>query len=217
MRLFRSAMVAAFALAACNPAGDDSGTTGTGTGATDTVGAGDSTSRAGAIAPQDEAAPGDERFNLTGQVYDVETEVAGFYLPVDDDLVIDGVHLYAIFVGMEWEFDAWQEGSEDSPAPVMVEFEDRSSPSGTNELGQTWYEVTYRFIPENLLVTDTTLAFNGTHERFGEIRFYGEFDAEQVAAMQAGDPVNSRSALIGTLHIGDETFERVVFQGWLGD
>lgn len=153
---------------------------------------------------------------LTGQVFSAETDVGGYYMP-NEDVAIGDIHLDHISVGLDWEFESYAAGDPDAFAPLRLHFEDRSSPTGVNELGGTYYEVNHRFEPENFLVTDTSLAFNGSHNVLGDIRFEGTFDPEQVAAMQNGDPQLAETALVGTLHVGDSVFENVTFQGWLGD
>jgi len=118
---------------------------------------------------------------------------------------------------MEFEFAEYFAGVEGAFPPLILLFEDRSSPTGVGELGNTYYEVTHVFEPSHYAVTDQTLAFWGQHEVLGQISFEGEFDAAQVAEMQNGNPQNAQSALTGTFMIGEQTFENVSFQGWLGD
>ena len=153
---------------------------------------------------------------MSGQIYASDIELGGYYLPASDVSVGD-VYLDHISLGMAWEFEEFLAGGEETFPPVSLHFEDRSSPTGGGELGNTYYEVTHWFQPENFLVTGSALSFSGTHELLGDIRFEGSFDAGQVAAMQNGDPHLAETALTGTMHIGEAVFEDVHFQGWLGD
>tara|TARA_R110002073_G_scaffold29905_5_gene93879 strand:+ start:4926 stop:5444 length:519 start_codon:yes stop_codon:yes gene_type:complete len=153
---------------------------------------------------------------MDDQTHSAETELSGYYLPAST-IAVGPIQLDHISLGMAFEFDAYLAGEADAFPPLMAHFNDTSSPSGTGELGNTYYEVTHRFEPSHFAVTDETLAFWGQHDVLGTIEFNGTFDAQQVAAMQNGDPHNALSALTGTMTIGDQTFENVDFQGWLGD
>lgn len=153
---------------------------------------------------------------MEDQTYAAETELAGYYLPAST-IAVGPIELDHIAVRMEFEFEAYFANESDTFPPLTVHFDDTSSPTGVGELGNTYYEVTYMFVPSHFAVTDETLAFWGQHDVLGTIEFNGTFDAAQVAAMQNGDPHNALSALTGTMTIGDQTFENVAFQGWLGD
>lgn len=157
-----------------------------------------------------------ETADLEDRTYAAQSELAGYYLPATE-VGAGPVMLDHIYLGMGFEFAEYFAGVEGAYSPLMVIFEDRSSPTGVGELGNTYYEVTHVFEPSHYAVTDEGLAFWGQHDVLGQISFEGEFDAAQVAAMQNGYPENAQSALVGTITIGTQTFENVSFQGWLGD
>jgi hypothetical protein len=154
---------------------------------------------------------------LEGASYTATQEFGGYYLPVET-VSIGPIQLDHISLGSDWEFDAFHNGDPDAFPPLQLHFDDTSSPTGTNpELGNTYYEVTYRFAPAVYAVSDEGLSFAGEHELLGEIRFAGTWNTDQVGEMQDGNPQNAEAALTGDLAIGDVVFEDVTFQGWLGD
>ncbi|WP_421790846.1 hypothetical protein [Hyphobacterium sp.] len=153
---------------------------------------------------------------LEGQTYSAQTEVAGYYLP-QDPVAIGDIVLDHISVALDWEAEPYINGEPDSFPPVMLHFDDTSSPTGTGELGNTYYEITHRVVPHAFSVTDEGLSLTGQHELFGEVRFEGTWNADHIAAMQASNPQGAQAALTGDLSIGDVVFQGVTFQGWLGD
>lgn len=148
------------------------------------------------------------------QVFAAETELFGYYLP-DADVGTGDIRLDHISVGMDWEFEEFFAGEPDRYQPLVMAFDDVSSPTGVGELGNTYYEVSYAVFPDNFTITDTTLTFSGTHEVIGTYSFEGSFNPEQVEAFHQGWP--AEGALTGTMRIGDTVFENVRFQGWMGD
>ncbi|MEN0651469.1 MULTISPECIES: hypothetical protein [Hyphobacterium] len=155
-----------------------------------------------------------EQDGVNGQVFAAETELFGYYLP-DSDVGTGDIRLDHISVGMDWEFEEFFAGEPDRYQPLVMAFDDISSPTGVGELGNTYYEVSYAVFPENFLITDSAMTFSGTHEVIGTYSFEGTFNAQQVEAFHQGFP--AQGALTGTLRIGDEVFENVSFQGWMGD
>ncbi|MCF8878347.1 hypothetical protein L5876_00780 [Hyphobacterium sp. SN044] len=155
-----------------------------------------------------------EQGAANSQVFAAETELFGYYLP-DTDVGIGDIRLDHIAIGMDWEFEEFFAGQPENYQPFVMAFDDVSSPTGIGELGNTYYEVSYAVFPENFLITDEALTFSGTHEVIGAYSFEGTFNAQQVEAFHEGLP--AEGALTGTLRIGDDVFENVSFQGWLGD
>lgn len=151
---------------------------------------------------------------VNGQIFAADTELFGYYMP-DTDVGVGDIRLDNIAVGMDWEFEEFFAGQPERYQPLVMAFDDVSSPTGVGELGNTYYEVTYAVFPENFLITDTSLTFSGTHEAIGDYSFEGTFNAAQVEAFHEGFP--AEGALTGTLRIGDEVFEDISFQGWMGD
>lgn len=148
------------------------------------------------------------------QVFAAETELFGYYMP-DESIGVGSVYLNHISIGMDWEFEQFFSGAEDSYQPLRLDFEDESSPEHIGELGNTYYEVGYALFPDRFNITDTTLTFSGTHDVIGAYSFEGSFNPEQVEAFHQGWP--AEGALTGTMRIGDTVFENVSFQGWMGD
>jgi hypothetical protein len=153
---------------------------------------------------------------LEGQNWSVAGDLFGYFLP-QDDVSIGDIQLDHISLAAQWEAEAFMRGEADAFPPISLHFDDTSSPTGIGELGNTYYEVTYRVQPDVFAVSDTGLQFTGRHDLLGEVRFAGTWNPEQIAQMMAGNPQNAPAALTGDLRLGDVVFRDVAFQGWLGD
>jgi len=215
MRPFFVSAVASVFLMAC---GNSVATDPAGADAADTASTDHHTDGEADMAAVDQPAAGEsgthESDGVTGQVFAAETELFGYYIP-DTDVGSGDIRLDHISVGMDWEFEEFFAGQPDRYQPLVMAFDDVSSPTGVGELGNTYYEVSYAVFPENFLITDSAMTFSGTHEVIGTYSFEGTFNAAQVEAFHQGFP--AEGALTGTLRIGDEVFENVSFQGWMGD
>tara|TARA_R110000824_G_scaffold118960_12_gene271845 strand:+ start:5617 stop:6225 length:609 start_codon:yes stop_codon:yes gene_type:complete len=101
-------------------------------------------------------------------------------------------------------------------APVMLEFDDVTSPTGENELGQTYYETTERILPDAYAITADTLTFKGTGPTLGTVTFTGKADPKGIkAARNAPAHISKGAVLTGTLTVGDTVIENVELM-WYG-
>ena len=143
------------------------------------------------------------------------TDLSGYYLPAEP-VRAGNWSLHHVFVGQASEFQAWEEGERPATfAPVMIEFEDETSPMVQTELGET-RSGTARVLPTAYEVTDTSVTFAGRSPQLGEVRFEGRLDPGALATARrnlGGDGV----VLTGTLNAGGRTFRDVRLRWWMGD
>ena len=121
-----------------------------------------------------------------------------------------------IFVGQASEFETWEGGTHsDTFAPVMIEFDDTTSPMVDTEQGEA-RGVSARVLPTRYEVTDTTVSFDGQSAELGAVTFVGRLDPEALATSRrnlGGEEV----VLTGTLTAGGETARNVRMRWWMGD
>ena len=154
---------------------------------------------------------------VTGQTYEATVDLSGYYMPEEAVQAAGNIELDHIFVGADWEFAEYFAAPEDAFLPILVQFNDVSSETGTNELGQEYFLVSYSFRPTDFRVTDEVLVFSASHPDLGMIRFEGRFDTAAVAQMHQDMPGETSGALIGAVGIGTDRIEGVRFMAWMGD
>lgn len=148
-------------------------------------------------------------------VHTVEGDVSGYYLPVSE-VTVGPYRLDHIFLGQGFEFEAWEGGERNGTfAPVMLQFEDTSSPMVQTELGEA-HSVSVRVLPTAYAVSDDTIRFAGTSEELGAVGLVLRMDREALATARRnlGDEV---PVLTGTVTVGDRTFGEARFRWYGGD
>ncbi len=116
-------------------------------------------------------------------------DLFGYYSP-QAELMVGNFKLRQINLGSAEEFEAYEKGQRISPnyAPVMLEFEDVSSPQKQTELGQTYHEASRRVLPDSYQITAGAISFHGHDEVLGEVAFEGRLDGAALARVRAGGP-----------------------------
>lgn len=151
----------------------------------------------------------------TGFSHSTTADISGYYMPADA-VRIGQWSLDHLFVGQASEFEAWEGGARSETfAPVMLQFDDASSPTVATELGET-HSVTARVLPSRYEVTDTTVSFVGRSPELGRVVFEGRLDPEALATSRrnlGGDGV----VMTGTLTAGNQTVGDVRLRWWMGD
>lgn len=142
-------------------------------------------------------------------------DISGYYRPVEP-VRIGKWSLDHLFVGQASEFESWEGGSRGKTfGPVMVQFDDASSPMVATELGEA-HSVTARVLPTGYAVTDTAVTFEGRSPEVGRVKFEGQLDQSALATSRrnlGGDGV----VLTGTLTAGGQTVRNVRLTWWMGD
>jgi hypothetical protein len=121
-----------------------------------------------------------------------------------------------IFVGQAQDFRSWEGGSRSETfGPVMLQFEDVTSPMVQTEIGET-RSVSARVLPSAYSVSDTSISFEGRSPELGPVRFAGVLDpgALATARRNLGD---EGVVVTGTLKVGDGPAQNVQLRWWAGD
>lgn len=163
-----------------------------------------------AAAPSGPAGPPAPAFS-----HALTTDLSGYYLPTEPVRAGDW-SLHHVFVGQAPEFQAWEGGERNATfAPVMIQFEDVTSPRVQTELGDAPSR-TVRVLPVAYEVTDAMVTFEGRSPELGGVRFEGRLDPGALATARrnlGGEGV----VLTGTLIVGGHTFRDVRLRWWMGD
>ena len=150
--------------------------------------------------------------------HDPRLDVFGYYFSQTPIQVGNWV-LKSVNLGAPSDFAAWEEGKRPSNfGPVFLEFEDTTSPTAENELGQAYHTVSFRMLAESYRVGVGQVTFRGRDTRIGEVSFSGGLDlAGLQAARSAGPGGASRSVLSGDLQIGATRLRNIGFVYFAGD
>jgi hypothetical protein len=151
-------------------------------------------------------------------VYDSKVDLFGYYMPTAD-VKVGKFKLNNLALGGKDEFKKYLAGNRMATyAPVMLEFDDVTSPQKTNEMGQPYYANAPRVLPTSFRVAGASVTFAGHDKQVGDVVFNGTLapymlDAkvkqEQRAAMSA-------AALTGDLAVNGKT-QKVMFTWFGGD
>ena len=145
----------------------------------------------------------------------MSSDLSGYYLPAGE-VRVGNWAFHHIFVGQVQEFQAWESGNRSETfAPVMLQFEDVTSPMVQTEIGET-RSVSARVLPTTYSVTDTSLSFEGRSPELGAVRFEGSLDPGALATSRRnlGD---EGVVVTGRLTVGDAQARTVQLRWWAGD
>lgn len=148
-------------------------------------------------------------------VHSAQADLSGYYLPVSD-VAIGSLRLDHIFLGQAFEFEAWESGETSLTfAPVMLQFDDVSSPMVATELGEA-HSVSVRVLPTRYSVTEDAIRFAGRSDELGSVSFNARLDQDALATARRnlGD---EGAVLTGTLVVGGRRFDNVRFRWYGGD
>ncbi|MBX9801600.1 MAG: hypothetical protein K2Y04_02415 [Caulobacteraceae bacterium] len=145
----------------------------------------------------------------------ISADLSGYYLPASE-VRIGNWSFDHIFVGQAQDFRSWEGGSRSETfGPVMLQFEDVTSPMVQTEIGET-RSVSARVLPGAYSVTDTSLSFEGRSPELGRVRFEGTLDPAALATSRRnlGD---EGVVVTGQLTVGDAPAQTVQLRWWAGD
>ena len=142
-------------------------------------------------------------------------DLSGFYMPMEE-VRVGKWSLDHVFVGQAAEFQSWQAGQRSEPfAPVMLQFDDATSPMVETELGEA-RSITARVLPTSYSVNDAEIRFEGRSPELGLVQFSGRLDSGALATARRnlGD---EGAVLTGSLKVGDAPAQAVRLRWWMGD
>jgi len=141
---------------------------------------------------------------------------AGYYMPVRD-IRVGSWQLKTIGVGAISDFAAWEQGDRTSTfGPILLEFDDTTSPLKPNEIGGEAHEVSVRVLPSGYSTDGKTLRFAGVDPKLGPVSFEGVFDTAAMAEAKA-QGASDAAVLKGTLQVGDTKIDNASFTFFAGE
>jgi hypothetical protein len=150
-----------------------------------------------------------------GFAHAMTSDLSGYYMPAGE-VSAGKWRLDHLFIGQTAEFESWEGGARSDPfAPVMLQFDDATSPMVETELGET-HSVTARVLPTSYAVSDTAVSFAGQSPEIGRVTFEGRLDPGALATARrnlGGDGV----VMTGRLTVGDQAIDGVRMTWWMGD
>lgn len=165
------------------------------------------------VPPPGPPAPAAPAVHLTGFFHQPSLNLFGYYFakaPIQfGNFKLRGLHL-----GAPEDFANYEKGQRISPnyAPIMLEFDDVSSPLRENELGQAYHEVSRRVLPKGYKVTAEQVSFYGQDDVLGEVSFDGQIDAKALERVHAGGA--EETVLTGALSAMGQKLNRAFV--WFG-
>ena len=147
--------------------------------------------------------------------YNAAGDISGYYMPMEEAR-FDKWSFEHLFVGQAAEFEAWQGGERSQTfAPVMLVFEDATSPMVQTELGES-RSVSVRVLPTVYAVDDVQVRFEGQSPELGRVMFDGRMDQGALATSRRnlGD---EGVVMTGSLKVGDAPPRAIRLRWWMGD
>lgn len=147
--------------------------------------------------------------------YEATNDLSGYYVPAAE-VRVGKWGLHDVFVGQRSDFDDWRSGTRTGTfAPVMIEFEDVTSPMVETEIGEARAGQA-RVLPTRFTVTDSAVRFEGDSPELGRVTFEGRLDAGALATARRnlGD---DGVVVTGTLVAGGQTVRDVRLHWFGGD
>jgi hypothetical protein len=150
--------------------------------------------------------------------HDPALDVFGYYFS-QAPVQVGNWKLKSVNMGMPSDFASWEEGKRPSNyGPFFMEFEDVTSPTAENELGQIYHTVSFRLQADSYQVDTQAVVFRSQDPRVGQVVFSGMFDVAALkAAKIAGPPGLPQIVLTGSLQMGAERMRNINFIYFAGD
>jgi len=149
---------------------------------------------------------------------DATLDVFGYYF-TQTPVQVGNWKLKSVNMGSPDDFASWEDGKRPSNfGPFFLEFEDVTSPTAENELGQVYHTVSFRLMPDSYRVDTHEVVFRGEDPRVGEVVFSGMFDVAALKAAKAAGPGGEvKTVLTGGLQLGAERIRNISFIYFAGD
>ncbi len=153
----------------------------------------------------------------SGFQHDATFDAAGYYMP-SGAIQIGNFRLNTIALGAESDFAQWEKGEREGLfGPILVNFDDVSSPVVTNEMGGEGHAKTLRLLPASYRLYPGDVSFAATDPALGAVKFSGAFDQTALADARKAQVSGKTPVLHGDLQIGDKIFTGATFTYFAGD
>lgn len=166
--------------------------------------------------PAPSAAASTAKPPVTGFAHTGNFDNAGYYMPTRD-IKVGKWQLKTIGVGAMSDFAAWEQGDRTSTfGPILLEFDDTTSPLKPNDIGNDVHEVSVRVLPSGYATDGRTLRFAGVDPKLGPVTFEGAFDTAAMAEAKA-QGAGEAAVLKGTLQVDQTRVDDARFTFFAGE
>ncbi len=151
--------------------------------------------------------------------HEAGSDLSGYFLP-STPVKVGKWQLSDLSIGPEAEFAKWEGGTRTATyAPVMLEFDDTTSPTKANELGQQVHTVRIRVLPTGYkLGPGGALHFTARDANLGDVSFDGTVDTAALARLRQAGPNGGPQPIVkGDLTLGATPFKALTFTWFGGD
>ncbi|WP_454760386.1 hypothetical protein [Caulobacter segnis] len=169
-----------------------------------------------ATAPAEErtvATPTNSTPTETAFQHDAAVELTGFYF-TETPVQAGNWKLTSLDIGQPSDFVDWEAGKRtETYAPIFLVFDDVTSPTAENELGQTYHKVSIRLLPDRYSVDGKTVSFRANDKRLGEVvlELYPDLAAYKKARSSGPNDGVQKPVFTGSLQIGAERIRNLSF------
>lgn len=151
--------------------------------------------------------------DVTGFQHDPDVDLAGYYYT---ETPVQAGHwkLTEFTVRDPAIFGAWEAGHMTDPGgPIFLGFEDVTSPTAENELGQTYHTASFRLEPGAYRVDGKQISFRATDKRLGEVilELYPDLAAYKTARASGPNVGSPQRVFTGSLQIGADRIRNISF------
>lgn len=162
------------------------------------------------------AAPTSPAPVIEGFSHQAGFDASGYLMP-QAEVRVGTYRLTHVGLGSPSDFTQWEKGDHSSTfGPILLEFEDTSSPVQTNEMGGESHTVSARVLPAAYAFGPDGVSFRGQDPRLGAVILTGKFDLAALEAARA-EGSGSQAVLTGELRVGGGAPTPVSFLYWVGD
>lgn len=162
------------------------------------------------------AAPASPAPVIEGFSHQAGFDASGYLMP-QAEVRVGSYRLTHVGLGSPSDFTQWEKGDHSSTfGPILLEFEDTSSPVQTNEMGGETHTVSARVLPVAYAFGPDGVSFRGQDPKLGEVILTGKFDVAALDAARA-EGSGSQAVLTGELRVGGGAPRPVSFLYWVGD
>lgn len=159
------------------------------------------------------ATPANSTPTETAFQHDPKVELTGFYF-TETTVQAGNWKLTSLDIGQPSDFADWEAGKRtETYAPIFLAFDDVTSPTAENELGQTYHKVSLRLLPDRYSVDGKTVRYHANDKRLGEVvlELYPDLAAYKKARSSGPNDGVQKPVFTGSLQIGAERIRNLSF------
>lgn len=145
--------------------------------------------------------------------HDPKVELTGFYF-TETAVQSGNWKLTSLDIGQPSDFAAWEDGKRpENYGPIFLAFDDVTSPTSQNELGQTYHTASIRVMPVSYRIDGKSLLFRAKDARLGEVMLeltpdLAAYKTARTTGPNGGAP---QRVFTGSLQVGAETIRNLSF------